>query len=316
MAKQVANGTDTPRAMISSTTIDLPEHRDLVKDVCLRQAIFPIMMEHLPATDDAAIAESLRMVNEADIYLGIFAYRYGYIPQGYDISVAEMEYNRAVERDIPRLIFLIDKDHPLKSADVETGAGAVKIEALKMRLKVERNVEFFKSPAELRDEVYSSLALYRQTLPVPPEYYTCFISYSSKDESFAKRLHSDLQSKGVTCWFAPEDMKIGEKIRSSIDEAIQTHDKLLIVLSEHSVESDWVEKEVETAFEKETQQKKAVLFPVRLDEMVMLTKQTWAADIRRTRHIGDFSNWKEQVDYQKAFNRLLRDLKVEPPRRL
>ena len=101
----------------------------MVLDACLRQGMFPIMMEHLPAADADAIAESLRMVNEADIYLGIFAYRYGYIPKGYDISVTEMEYNRAVERDIPRLIFLMDKDHPVKPTDVETGEGAVKIEA-------------------------------------------------------------------------------------------------------------------------------------------------------------------------------------------
>lgn len=39
------------------------------------------------------------------------------------------------------------------------------------------------------------------------EYYSCFISYSSKDESFAKRLYADLQSHNVRCWFAPEDLK-------------------------------------------------------------------------------------------------------------
>ena len=37
--------------------------------------------------------------------------------------------------------------------------------------------------------------------------------YSSQDQAFAERLHADLQSKGVHCWFAPEDMKIGDKIR-------------------------------------------------------------------------------------------------------
>jgi tetratricopeptide (TPR) repeat protein len=55
------------------------------------------MMEHMAAADADAIQESLRIVNEADIYLGIFAYRYGYIPQGYNISITEMEYNRAGE---------------------------------------------------------------------------------------------------------------------------------------------------------------------------------------------------------------------------
>src|SRR5438105_1614639 len=46
------------KVMISSTARDLPEHRDLVKDACLRQGMLPIMMEHLPASDADAIAES------------------------------------------------------------------------------------------------------------------------------------------------------------------------------------------------------------------------------------------------------------------
>jgi len=45
------------------------------------------------------------------------------------------------------------------------------------------------------------------------EFYSCFISYSSKDEAFAKCLYVDLQSKGVRCWFAPEDVKIGDRFR-------------------------------------------------------------------------------------------------------
>ena len=61
----------------------------------------------------------------------------------------------------------------------------------------------------------------------PIQYYTCFISYSSKDEAFAKRLYADLQTNNVRCWFAPEDLKIGEHIERGIDEAIRLHDKLL-----------------------------------------------------------------------------------------
>ena len=114
------------------------------------------------------------------------------------------------------------------------------------------------------------------------EYYSCFISYSSQDQAFAQRLYTDLQNNGVRCWFAPEDMKIGDKIRPRIDEAIRINDKLLLILSEHSIESSWVEKEVETAFERERQQNRPVLFPIRLDDTVMKTPQAWAADIRRT----------------------------------
>lgn len=143
------------------------------------------------------------------------------------------------------------------------------------------------------------------------QYYSCFISHSSKDQEFAERLHADLQSRGVRCWFAPEDLKIGDKLRPAFDEAIRVHDKLMVVLSEQSVKSPWVEKEVETAFEKEQTQKRTVLFPIRLDNTVMETQEAWAADIRRTRHIGDFRNWRNHGSYKKAFARLLRDLKTE-----
>lgn len=144
----------------------------------------------------------------------------------------------------------------------------------------------------------------------PIQFYSCFISYSSKDEELAQRLHADLQSQGVRCWFAPEDLKIGECFRQRIDEVIRVSDRLLLILSENSVASSWVEKEVETAMESEDEQKKMILFPVRLDDSVMEIKTGWPADIRRTRHIGDFRQWKEYDEYQKAFARLLSDLKA------
>jgi TIR domain len=150
---------------------------------------------------------------------------------------------------------------------------------------------------------------YRATIMHPIQYHSCFISYSSKDETLAHRLHADLQAQGVRCWFAPEDMKIGDKIRSRIDEAIHMHEKLLLLLSERAIKSDWVEDEVETALEKERRQQREVLFPVRLDECVMQTTQAWATKLRRTRHIGDFTNWTDPQSYQQAFERLLRDLK-------
>src|SRR3954454_19614413 len=83
------------------------------------------------------------------------------------------------------------------------------------------------------------------------------------------------------------------------------------VVSKHSVSSEWVEKEVETAMEKERQQKRVVLFPIRLDDAVMKIETGWPAEIRRSRHIGEFKKWKSHDSYKKAFDRLLRDLKSE-----
>src|SRR5256714_15618427 len=155
--------TSRKTVMISSTARDLPEHRKEVLDACLRQGMFPLIMEHLPAIDSEAIATSLKMVGEADIYLGIFAHRYGYVPKGYDISITEMEYNRALERGIPRLIFLMHDDHPVKASDVEKGDGAIKLDKFKEQLMTARVANFYKSPADLRALVINSLSQYRKS---------------------------------------------------------------------------------------------------------------------------------------------------------
>lgn len=143
------------------------------------------------------------------------------------------------------------------------------------------------------------------------EFYSCFISYSSKDDDFARRLHADLQQSNIRVWFAPEDLKIGDKFRTRIDESIRIYDKLMVVLSANSIQSPWVEEEVEAALEKERKEKKLVLFPIRLDDAVMDTQQAWAASLRRARNIGDFRNWKDHDAYKVTFDRLLRDLKLE-----
>jgi len=168
--------------MVSSTALDLPEHRKEVEDACLRQGMFPLMMERLPASDAEAVSASLRMVDEADIYVGVFAHRYGYVPKENNprqISITEMEYERAVERKIPRLIFVMDKLHPVTIDEVEQGEGAAKLKSFKERLQTENIVNFFKSPEDLRAHAINSLSKHREPdlstfhyvsdIPEPPE---------------------------------------------------------------------------------------------------------------------------------------------------
>ena len=145
----------------------------------------------------------------------------------------------------------------------------------------------------------------------PIQFYSCFISYSSKDEDFAERLHADLQNKGVRCWFAPHDMPIGAKIIDAIDEAIRLRDKVLLILSEHAIASDWVEDEVTTALRRGARRaSSSSCSRSALDDAVMETTEAWARQLRGNRNIGDFRRWKEHDAYQKALDRLLRDLRV------
>jgi hypothetical protein len=133
----------------------------------------------------------------------------------------------------------------------------------------------------------------------------------SKDQASAERLHADLQAQGVRCWFAPHDLPIGAKILDALDEAIRLRDKVLLILSKGAIASDWVEGEVTRALDEERERKRPLLFPIRLDDAVLETKEAWARLLRGQRHIGDFTRWKEHDAYRKALERRLRDLKVE-----
>jgi hypothetical protein len=111
----------------------------------------------------------------------------------------------------------------------------------------------------------------------PIQFFSCFISYNNKDYKFAKHLYDDLQDHGVRCWLATEDLKIGDPIRPTIDREIRLRNKLLVILSEASIHSEWVGDEVEGAIEEESASNRLVLFPIRLDEAVMNTRDDWAA---------------------------------------
>jgi hypothetical protein len=153
----------------------------------------------------------------------------------------------------------------------------------------------------------------------PIQLYSCFISYSHQDEPFANRLHDALQGKGVRCWYAPEDIQGGKKIHEQIDAAIRIYDKLLLILSDYSMNSEWVKTEIANARQREVTQHRRMLFPLRLVDFETIRNWTCfdadtgkdsAREIREY-FIPDFSNWKDHDSFEKAFARLLRDLKAD-----
>jgi TIR domain len=127
------------------------------------------------------------------------------------------------------------------------------------------------------------------------------MAYSTHDQEVAEQLHADLQAEGVRCWFAPHDIKEGRKIHEQIDEAIRLNDRLLLILSEHSMSSEWVNTEVAKARKREVKEGK------RFDGE---HGERFSAGDTRVLH-PDFSNWKDHNSYQTAFQRLVTDLKAE-----
>ncbi|MBZ0300477.1 MAG: tetratricopeptide repeat protein [Anaerolineae bacterium] len=123
------------KVFIGSTSRDLEDYRKAAIDTCLSLDLQPVAMEHFPAMGVGATEGSKRKVDEADLYVGIFAYRYGYIEDGYDKSVTEIEFDYAGERGMERLCFLIDPKHPWPRADDDDDLTAQeKLRAFKKRI--------------------------------------------------------------------------------------------------------------------------------------------------------------------------------------
>jgi hypothetical protein len=150
------------------------------------------------------------------------------------------------------------------------------------------------------------------------EFYSCFISYSGKNQEFADRLFADLQREGVRCWFAPHHVQGGKKLHEQIDSAIRLHERLLLILSPDSIHSEWVKTEIAKARKRENAEDKRVLFPVRLN-ISFEELQEWecfdadrgkdsAREIREY-YIPDFTKWKDHDHYLEEFKKLVRDLK-------
>lgn len=156
-------------AMISATARDLPDHLKNVQKACLGEDIFPLWMEHLPTRDANGVKVSMEMVDDADIYIGIYAWRYGWVPEfdnPDEISITEMEFNRALLRKAEGklkeiLIFVMHDKHQVNRSDVETGEEACrKLKAFKERASDGRIRAEFTSPDDLRGKVTQALAAF------------------------------------------------------------------------------------------------------------------------------------------------------------
>jgi hypothetical protein len=139
---------------------------------------------------------------------------------------------------------------------------------------------------------------------------SCFISYSGKDRNFIEKLNIDLQKEGIRCWFAPEEMKMGDESRQRVNQQIRIHEKLLIVLSEFSIESAWIQQEVQAALEEERVRNRLVLFPIRIDGSSLEGEKEWLVSLQKTHHIYDFSAWNNWEAYYEQFFILLNDLET------
>ncbi|MGH3867641.1 MAG: DUF4062 domain-containing protein [Pseudonocardiaceae bacterium] len=156
--------TELYRAMISSTTKDMRDHRKQAMEACRRQGFFPDMMEDLAPSPDGAVRQSLDLVDGADVYVLVLGLRYGEIPGGYEKSYTHLELDRAIERGIPILAFLTSPQHLFTEIDIDRDAAGDRVQGLREEV-MRRGPSYFSSPEDLRSLLIDGLADIRQRLP-------------------------------------------------------------------------------------------------------------------------------------------------------
>ena len=146
------------KVYVSATFRDLEECRSAVMLALRRLRVEDVAMESYVAEDRRPVERCLADVAECDLYVGIFAWRYGFIPAGYDRSITELEYRHAEELGKPWLIFLLDEEAPWPRIHIDRGTDADKIEALRAELSDRHMCSTFTGPGDLAALVTAAVA--------------------------------------------------------------------------------------------------------------------------------------------------------------
>jgi uncharacterized protein YjbI with pentapeptide repeats len=153
----------------------------------------------------------------------------------------------------------------------------------------------------------------------PIQFYSCFISYSHANKSFARRLHDALQGQGIRCWLDEKQLLPGDDIYEQVDQGIRFWDKVLLCCSKASLKSWWVDNEIKTALNKEQQLHKErgkrvlALIPLNLDGYLLSGKwQSGMSTQILTRLAADFRGWeKDNGKFEMQFERVVKALRAD-----
>jgi hypothetical protein len=149
------------RVFLSPTFTDLTEYRSTVQRAIRQLGAVDVSMEHFGARDERPADECVRLVRqESDLFVGIYAYKYGYVPDGSDVSISEMEYKAASEASLPRFIYLVDESQPWLPAHIDIGTSRERLQSFKASLLKRHICQTFGGQDHLATKVVADVGRY------------------------------------------------------------------------------------------------------------------------------------------------------------
>jgi tetratricopeptide (TPR) repeat protein len=146
------------KVFLSSTYVDLIEHRKAAHDALEQLGLHVIWMEAFGARPVESTKACLDEVAECELFVGIYAHRYGWIPTDQEFSITEQEFNHAQKLGKPIFGFVIHDDHPWSPKHIEHEKKD-KLNAFMSKVKTQP-VEFFTTPDNLANNIASSVGHY------------------------------------------------------------------------------------------------------------------------------------------------------------
>ncbi|MCW3107097.1 MAG: pipB2 2 [Segetibacter sp.] len=193
----------------------------------------------------------------------------------------------------------------------------------KIQKKINKFSTFFKD-CGIPEEI---IAVFKSWVKITPtiaeasvqsmDFYSCFLSYSHQDSNFAKTLHTRLLKNNIQSWFDEEHVFPADNILDAVDHGIRRWDKVLLCCSKNSLNSPWVDREIDKALQKEEDlwrergQKTLSIIPLNLDGYLFEWENS-KASILQSRLAVNFTNWEtNQINFDIQLDRLLNALRSD-----
>jgi hypothetical protein len=240
------------RIYISSTFTDLKDCRERVARALRRLQHDVVAMEEYVARDDRPADACIKDVARCDIYVGLFAHRYGYVPvdpqlNPNNLSITELELRAAQQGGKTCLVFLQDPAAGWPFAQTDSFSGeneqGKRIAALRKDLQESKLASFFKGPEDLGELVAASVTnelADPDADPIVPDPRQlggdCLIVYSPADDADVKVVAAALQRQQLRVKLAPRALFSASAAEfEELDADARTHQAALVYLSAKSL---------------------------------------------------------------------------------